>query len=250
MKKVLISLFTIAFLISMVNSIYAATSGSISINTSSSTIKAGEEITLTVSATDSDKLNSIEYTFITVTDANGISTPSLEVSKVEAANSNWTNLIEGTSIIYMYTGSAVESSEVFKITLKAKEDISEGNYIVNIQGLKVYNVTHAEGTDEEKTTNIGAKTVEIKAIKDTTTVDGDDSSKDIEKSTDDGKTETPSTKETGTGSKSTSGSKSSDSSSSKKLPQTGVEIISIAGIAVLSIISIISYVSYRKYKNI
>ena len=56
MKKVFISIFTLIFIISMVNYVFAATSGSVEVRSSSTTIKAGDEITIFVSAADSNTI--------------------------------------------------------------------------------------------------------------------------------------------------------------------------------------------------
>ncbi len=248
MKKVLVSIFIIIFAIAMINSVYAASSGSVTLKLSSTTIKEGDEVTLTVSATDTNNINAVGYTGIKITNKDGEDCTSLfEALIPEKANENISgNLSENGVNYYLMSAGEHQTSDIFKVKIKlASGTVSEGTYNITIDGLVVENKTYALGTSEEKTTNVGTKTAEIKVVKDTTVIGEEiDTTKENETTT------TPSTKKTSNSSKSTSSKSSSSSSSKKTLPQTGVEVVSIVGIAVLSIVAIISYVSYRKYKNI
>ena len=258
MKKLLVSIFTLIFIISMsIITVNAATSGNVTLQTNSEAIKSGDEFVITVSAADTNNLSALEYTDIVVTDSNGQSNSNIEVSKIETANSNWSPYEEGSTKVYMYTGTAAQSSEVFKITLKANNSITSGTYTININGIKLTNATYAEGTDEEKITDVGTKSVQVTVTTDGTPAvdpidDGDTDAGDGDTTG----TKTPS-KNTGTKNGSGSGSgklASTDSDDEeeddKELPQTGVEVVSIVAIAGLSACAIVSYISYKKYKNI
>ena len=267
MKKVFISIFTLIFIISMVNYVFAATSGSVEVRSSSTTIKAGDEITIFVSAADSNNLNAVGYTNITITNSQGTDSTSLfEIKSVEKASENVSgNISDNGKTYFLMNAGEFKSSDIFKFNVKALDTVPEGTYNVNINGLVVDNKTNALGIDEQKTTNVGTKTVQIKAIKDTTIIDGGDTTPQQDNGqeqipsttpqTDNGQEQTPSTTpQTDNGNGGNSGrivSTSGDNDSgAKTLPQTGVNYTWIIAIAVLSVSAIVSFVSYKKFKNI
>ena len=257
MKKVFISIFTLIFIISMVNYVFAATSGSVEVRSSSTTIKAGDEITIFVSAADSNNLNAVGYTNITITNSQGTDSTSLfEIKSVEKASENVSgNISDNGKTYFLMNAGEFKSSDIFKFNVKALDTVPEGTYNVNINGLVVDNKTNALGTDEQKTTNVGTKTVQIKAIKDTTIIDGGDTTPDQTPQTDNGQEQTPrTTPQTDNGNGGNSGrivSTSGDNDSgAKTLPQTGVNYTLVIAIAVLSVSAIVSFVSYKKFKNI
>lgn len=237
MKKILISIFTLIFIISMVTVVNAASTGSITLTSSNTTVKAGDEFTVTISAQDTNGYNGIQYKDITITDQNGVETTSIKFEKVEALENN--SKFDGvgdeagvTAFTYSATDNNTSIVPVCKLTFKVNSGITAGTYNINLGDMKVFSLNESDDTTE-----IGTKSVSVKAIVDTTTVDKDTN-----------KENTPSTnKNTG----STTNSKSTNSTTKKTtLPQTGVETVSIIAIAILSIFAVISYVSYKKYKNI
>lgn len=251
MKKVLISIFTLIFIISMINVVNAATSGSVTLKLSATTIKAGDEITLTVAAEDSNNLNAVGYTGVNFTDSNGADASSkFQIVKTEKASTNVSgNITESSTTYYLMEAGTIQSSDIFTVTIKALDGITAGTYNINVNGLVVENKTHALGTAEEKATNIGTKSVQIKAVADETTIDNNKDTTDNNSESSNGSSSSSSSKSS-TSSTTSSSKSSSNEASSKKLPQTGVEVGSIIGIVALSVIAIISYVSYKKYKNI
>ena len=235
MKKILISMLILIYIISISISVNAATTGGISLVASKDTIKAGDEISIVVKATDSNKLNTVEYSAITIKDAQGKATSAITVKSVEAVGDNWAKMNNEGKTAFVYSGGATESADVFKVTLTVG-DVTEGQYTINVEGLTVYS---AHVTDD--TTNVGTKSVSVKAIIDETTA-GD---------------KTPSKDNTSTGNstddKSDSGKKGNTNTNKNKvnkLPQTGAENTVVIAIVALGIVSIVSYISYRKYNNI
>lgn len=254
MKRILISLLTLIFIISISISVNAATTGGASLALSKDTIKAGDEFSVVVTATDTNNINTVEYATITITDESGNASSDITVKSVDAVSSNWYRETEGQSIYFVYSGEKTQSQEVFKITFTVGDNIKEGTYQINVQGLKVYSLN-----TEDDTTNVGEKSVSVKAIVDDTTAGNQG-----------GETQTPD-ENTGNNPSSDGGNSNPDNGNNNdnankkentnknvntnkntttKLPQTGAESASIIAIIALGAISIVSYISYRKYKNI
>lgn len=231
MKKFLISLLTLIFVISITISVSAATTGTVTISLSSQTIKAGDEFSIVVTASDSNNLNTVEYSGLTITDESGNVSTDITVKSVEAVGDNWAKMSNEGKTNFVYSGGATQSQEVFKVIFTVGDNITAGTYNINIEGIKVYNTNL-----EDDTTDIGTKSVSVKAIVDDTTAGNKDNTTNNSSNT----------------SNSTNNSNSSNSANKKttKLPQTGVENVSIIAIIALGTIAIASYVSYRKYKNI
>lgn len=244
MKKILISIFTLIFIISMVTIVNAAETGSITLTSSNTTVKAGDEFTVTISAQDTNGYNGIQYKDITITDQNGVETTSIKFEKVEALENN--SKFDGvgdeagvTAFTYSSTDNNTSVIPVCKLTFKVNSGITAGTYNINLGDMKVFSLNESDDTTE-----IGTKSVSIKAIVDTTTVGGD--------TDDEEKTPSNTPKEDDDGDDKSAGTVKPTNSGSKKttLPQTGVELVSVIAIAVLSIFAVISYALYKKYKNI
>ncbi len=246
MKKVLISIFTLILIISMVTYVSAATTGTISLSSSKETIKAGDEFSVTVTATDSNGYNGITFDDVTVLDSTGKTSTAITLKSVDAIGENSKSLGSGdeagtTAFTYNSTEKNTSAVEVCKLTFEVTNSVVAGTYTINVNNMKVYSLLE---TDDE--TVVGTKNITVKAIVDDTTADT---------STKDNTTNNTNTQKPNKNSSSTSSnksSKSSTSSSTKKttLPQTGVEMISVIAMAALTVFGIVSYTSYKKYKNI
>lgn len=236
MKKILISLLTLIFVISITISVNAATTGSVTISLSNETVKAGDEFSIVLKAEDSNYLNTVEYSGLTITDGSGNVSTDITVKSVDAVGDNWAKMNNEGKTNFVYSGEKTTSQEVCKITFTVGNSITAGTYNINIEGIKVYSAT-----DEE--TDIGKKSVSVKAVVDDTTADNKEEQK--------GNNTTTPSNTTNSGNKSTGSSKSNNTTKkTTKLPQTGIENVSIIAIIALGAIGIASYVSYRKYKNI
>lgn len=231
MKKILISLLTLIFIISITISVNAASTGSVKIIQNKETVKAGDEFSIVLKAEDSNYLNVVEYSGLTITDESGNVSTDITVKSIDTIGDNWSKMNNEGKTNFVYSGEKTTSQEVCKITFTVGDSIIAGTYTINIEGIKVYSAK-----DEE--TDIGKNTVSVKAVVDDTTAGNKDN------------TTTPSNT-SNSGNKSTVSSKSNNTTKkTTKLPQTGIGSASIIIIITLGAIGIASYVSYRKYKNI
>jgi len=231
MKKSFISLMILITIMLLTTNVFAATTGNVILTVDTNEIKAGDEITVLLRASDSNKLNTIEYSKITITNETGKETQAITVKSVETIGS-WAKFEYDGKQAFVYSGSATDSAEVFEINLTVSDDIEQGKYNINVNDLTVYSTNLADDT-----TTIGNKfvTVEFKA----------EESKD-----DDMEDDT----ENNTGNnidKNENNNKVDNSiSDGNKLPQTGVGNIIVITILSLAIISRVFYVSYKNYKDI
>ena len=238
MKKVLVSIFTLIFIISMITVVNAA-SGSISVTASSNQVTRGNTFTVTVSGTADENITGMQASISY--DTNKLSLEN------KSAGTNFSDLSGTNEIAIASSGNSdVKSGTLYTLTFKVLDTADLGETTISVTGATLALVNGSQAQENVMASDQSAK---VTIISDTTTVSGEE-----ETNAETTKTTTPSSKKSNSSSKSTSSkssSKSSSNSSSKKtLPQTGVEVVSIVGIAVLSIVAIISYVSYRKYKNI
>jgi len=258
MKKILISLLTLIFIISIAISANAATTGAVTIALSNETIKAGDEFSIVVTATDSNNLNTVEYSGLTITDESGNVVTSISVKSVEAVGDNWAKMNNEGKTNFVYSGGATQSQQVFKVTFTVGDNIAAGTYKINVEGLKVYSTNI-----DDDTTDVGTKSVSVKAIVDDTTAGNQGGTTEEPENTvqtpsnttgngdNSGNSDTSNKKKNETANKVVNTNKNtSTNKNTTKLPQTGVESASVIAIIALGVISIASYVSYKKYKNI
>lgn len=249
MKKVLISTFILIFIISMITVVNAAT-GSISLKASADTVVKGKTFTVTVTGAADNNITGMEAS---------LSYDNTKLSiEDKVAGANFSDLSGNNQIAIGSTSSEnlSKSGTLYTITFKVLDTAEEGDTTITVSNA-VLALINSESVQENTEESSDEVTITIKA--DDTTVDAGDEEEqqptDTQEPTDDEKPEdtkkptTPSNDKTSSNSnKSTSGSKSNKKTT--KLPQTGVETVSVIAIVVLSAISIVSYVSYRKYKNI
>lgn len=254
MKKVLISIIAIICLLSMSTIVKAATTGNVTLAASQTTIQAGTEFSIIASATDSNNLNTVEYSGITITDAEGNVTPNITIKSIETANDLWAKMANGSNTAFVYSGSATQSSEVFKINLIASDSITAGEYKINVEGLKVYS-----SNLQDDTTTVGTKSITVKVIVDETTVPNTETDTPKQNTeVDNTNTTTPTTtNNSNTNTTNNSATKSANNTAvtntTKKkttLPQTGLEMTSFFAIIVLGTAAVGSFISYKKYKEI
>ena len=238
MRKVLVSIFTLIFIISMITVVNAA-SGSISVTASSNQVTRGNTFTVTVSGTADENITGMQASISY--DTNKLSLEN------KSAGTNFSDLSGTNEIAIASSGNSdVKSGTLYTLTFKVLDTADLGETTISVTGATLALVNGSQAQENVMASDQSAK---VTIISDTTTVSGEE-----ETNAETTKTTTPSSKKSNSSSKSTSSkssSKSSSNSSSKKtLPQTGVEVVSVIGIAVLSFVAIISYVSYRKFKNI
>lgn len=222
MKKILISMIALLMVIMPIN-VMAATTGSITLSSSTSTIKAKDEFTVVVKASDSNNLNTVEYSNITITDKNGKETSAITLEKIESIG-DWAKMNNDGNTAFVYSGSATQTQDVFKLTFKVSDKIAAGTYNINVNGLIVYSTNLLDDT-----TTVGTKTVSVKV--------------EEEKVLEENKNNVANN----TGNKVTNNNANNNGS---KLPQTGIEDVPVFVVIILGIVSIISYVSYKRYRDI
>lgn len=237
MKKVLISIFTLIFIISMITVVNAA-SGSVSAVASSSQITKGNTFTISLAGTSDNPIDGMYTKF-------SYDTTVLElVSKTPGLNYG-DNSSEGEILINNNSTSTSQTSgNLYTLTFKVLDNAKEGDTIINFSESELH--LNENGTIGKTTVTINGVTVKIK--EDSTIIDKDDNKDNTKKpSNNQGSTNKP---DNNSGSSSKPASKDTTKKATKKLPQTGLETGSIIWIAILSVFAVISYVSYKKYRNI
>lgn len=238
MKKILISLLSIIFIISMISSVYAAT-GSITSGASSDTVVKGKTFTVTLAGTADSPIDGM-YTKFTY-DKNVLEVVSAVPGENYGSDSS------GEEILIKNNSSTTSptTATLYTITFKVLDVANVNSTTISFSESALH--LNIGDTLEDVATNIEDVTINIKS--DDTTADNKDNQNNVQeepKNT----TTTPSNT-TNSGNKSTVSSSSNNTTKkTTKLPQTGVGNVSVIAIIALGAIGVASYVSYRKYKNI
>ena len=251
MKKILISVIAFMFILSMVSSVFAAT-GSISVSSSSDTVIKGKTFTVTLAGTSDTPIDGM-YTKITY-DKNVLSLEATTVGDGYGNNSSEGEILVTNNSSTTSPTSGTLCTMTFKVLDNANVDTTTITFSESALHL------NENGTMSEFTTTIENVEINIKA--DDTTV----GNQDEENTTTPSNTDNSNTNTTNSGNKDKDKNviKNNNVNSNKnvgkntstanktttKLPQTGVETVSVIAIVALAVISTISYISYRRYKNI
>ena len=234
MKKFLISILAFIFIILAVTTVNAA-SGSINLSASSDTVVKGKTFTVTLAGTADNNITGLQSTLSYDTTKLSIESKSAGANFTDASGSN-------SEIAILSSGNTVEKSgTLYTITFKVLDTAEEGSVTISVTNATLALVN--ENSEQENVT-VSDESVTINIKSDDTTIDN----KDEQNNT----TQKPSNTST-TGNKSTTTSTTKSNSSSNKttkLPQTGVEMVSVIAIVALGAMGVASYISYRKYKNI
>lgn len=237
MKKVLISVLTLIFIVSMITTVNAAT-GSISVGASSDTVVKGKTFTVTVAGTADNNITAME---------SKLSYDSSKLSiESKSAGAGFSDLSGSNEIAISATSSEnlSKAGTLYTITFKVLDTAEEGNVTISVTDATLALVN--ENSEQENAT-VADESVTVNIKADDTTVDNQDDKNDTTNNN------SSNTSNSGNKSNNTSKSNTSKTNTSKnttKLPQTGVETAGLMVIVALGAISIVSYVSYRKYKNI
>lgn len=237
-KLVLISLLALMFVASMLTTVNAA-SGSISVASSASQVVKGKTFTVTIAGTADQNITALQAALSFDT-----SKLSLESKTAGTGFTDSSGNDSEIAILSTDNNSLSKSGTLYTLTFKVLDTAEVGETTVKISNAKLAIVN--EGTQENVTVADGTATVTIKS--DDTTIDNkDNNTNSSDNNTSTNGTSNSSNKNSNSGSSSSS---SSNSSKKTKLPQTGVETISVVAIAGLTVFAVISYVAYKKYKNI
>lgn len=239
MKKVLISILTLIFIVSMITIVYAAT-GSISVGSSSDTVVKGKTFTVTVAGVADNNITAMQGTL--AYDSTKLSIES------KSAGAGFSDLSGNNEIAISATNSdnLSKSGTLYTITFKVLDTAEEGNVTISVTNTTLALVNE---NSEQENIKVEDDSVTVNIKSDDTTADNKDNQNNVQeepKNT----TTTPSNT-TDSGNKSTVSSSSNNTTKkTTKLPQTGIENVSVIAIIALGAIGVASYVSYRKYKNI
>ena len=234
MKKVLISIFTLIFIISMVTVVNAA-SGSISVSASSNQVVKGNTFTVTVVGTADENITALQSALSYDNTKLSLESKAAGTGFTDASGSN-----SEIAILSTDNNSLTKSGTLYTLTFKVLDTAEEGDTTISVTSATLALVNDSQ-TQENVSVADGSAIVTIKA--DTTTADKNNTEETEKEEV----TKTPSSTNNDS-----SKSSSSSASISKKttLPQTGVEVVSVIIMAALSIFAVISYALYKKYKNI
>lgn len=237
-KLVLISLLALIFVASMLTTVNAA-SGSISVASSASQVVKGKTFTVTIAGTADQNITALQAALSFDTSKLSLESKTAGTGFTDSSGSD-----SEIAILSTDNNSLSKSGTLYTLTFKVLDTAEVGETTVKISNAKLAIVN--EGTQENVTVADGAATVTIKS--DDTTIDNkDNNTNSSDNNTSTNGTSNSSNKNSNSGSSSSS---SSNSSKKTKLPQTGVETISVVAIAGLTVFAVISYVAYKKYKNI
>ena len=230
MKKVIISILTIIVLIMSMTIVVNAeeATGSVSLAASSDNVVKGKTFTVTLAGVSNTNIIGIKAQLSY--DSSKIALKSKKVGE------NFTDASANDNEIAIATGGVgAKSATLCTYTFEVLDTAEEGETTIEVS-----NITLAADTNINLTKNESV-TVTIKS--DDTTAGNKEEQK--------GNNTTTPTNTTDSGNKSTgSGSSKNTTKKTTKLPQTGIESVSVIAIIALGAIGISSYVSYRKYKNI
>lgn len=239
MKKVLISILAMIFIISMAITVNAAT-GSISSGASSESVLKGKTFTVTLAGVSDTPIDGM-YTKFTY------DTNVLELVSKTPATGYGDSSGEGEILITNSSSSTSPTSgTLYTLTFKVLDSATTGETKISFSGSELH--LNNSGTVSQLASNIETVTITIKA--DDTTVDNNNDNKNTNTNTDTEDGNNSSNNNSNSGNKSNTSSNTSKDNSTKKLPQTGISDAGLIAIVVLGAVSIASYVSYRKYKNI
>ena len=237
-KLVLISLLALIFVASMLTTVNAA-SGSISVASSASQVVKGKTFTVTITGTADQNITALQADLSFDTSKLSLESKTAGTGFTDSSGSD-----SEIAILSTDNNSLSKSGTLYTLTVKVLDTAEVGETTVKISNAKLAIVN--EGTQENVTVADGTATVTIKS--DDTTIDNkDNNTNSSDNNTSTNGTSNSSNKNSNSGSSSSS---SSNSSKKTKLPQTGVETISVVAIAGLTVFAVISYVAYKKYKNI
>ena len=233
MKKVLISILAMIFIISMAITVNAAT-GNISFGASSDSVLKGKTFTITIAGTADGNITGMKANL-------KYDTSKLEIESKQAVT-GFSDLSGSNEIAIAASSNEnlSKSGTLYTITFKVLDNAAEGTTQINISNVTLALVNE---NSEQENVSIADDSVTITIKADDTTVDNNDNKNTTENNN-------SSNNNSNSGNKSNTSSNTSKNSSTKKLPQTGINDAGLIAIIALGAVSIASYISYRKYKNI
>jgi len=261
MKKVLISILSLIFIISMITTVYAAT-GSISLGASSDTVVKGKTFTVTLAGTADNNITGLEAKL-------SYDTNKLSIEG-KSAGTGFSDLSGSNEIAIASTSSEnlSKAGTLYTITFKVLDKAAEGETTISVTNA-ILALVNEQAAQENTAESSDEVTITIKA--DDTTVDNQggttqtpeepeqNPTEDENNPSNDGNSNDDNDNNPNSGSEDKKEDTNKNVNTNKntntnkkpsKLPQTGAESVSIILIIALGVLGITSYMSYRKYKNI
>lgn len=226
--KVITSVIVIAMII-MISTMVSAYSVGINLS-SSSKLKAGETVTVTVNLGTIDAGNGINTITAELNyDKNVFET--LSTSNI-TANNEWTpTYAASTNMLTLTKASKVKSGEsVLTINLKVKNTISVNSTTINLGDIVVSGGKVQDGGTGDIDVNSTSITINVNSSATTTTEP----------------TNTNTSTQTNSTTKKNTTIKDNTVTTKKTLPKTGIGQYSIIAILVIAIVGIFSYILYKK----
>lgn len=239
MKKGLISILILIFIVSISISVYAA-EGSINVGVSSDTVIKGNTFTVTIAGVSDTNIIGMKANM-------AYDEEKLELVSRKAGD-NFTDGSANNSEIAIATGGVGDKSVTLAVyTFKVKDTAAEGT-----ANIKISNIILAADTDIEIT---GDKVVTITIKEDDTTAGNQGGTNGGEQTPSNGDNTNVGTDNGNSagGKENEKGNVNTNKNTNKKpskLPQTGAENAVLIALVALGISTIVSYISYRKYNNI
>ena len=162
MKKVLISIFTLIFIISMITVVNAA-SGSISVTASSNQVVKGNTFTVTVAGTADENITALQSALSYDNTKLSLETKAAGTGFTDASGSN-----SEIAILSTDNNSLTKSGTLYTLTFKVLDTAEEGDTTISVTSATLALVNDSQ-TQENVSVADGSAIVTIKA--DTTTAD-------------------------------------------------------------------------------
>ena len=148
-KKIILSIVMLSVILFGMTNVNAA-NGSANLIASSTSVKAGETFTVTLSVNCEDGVNGVDTTYSYDED-------KLELVSANVAGNNWANLgVNGTIQVICNSTSKITSDNVYVLTFKVKDNAQVGSTAkISTTDIKIdSDVTSSSFTETAKTVNV------------------------------------------------------------------------------------------------
>ncbi len=233
MKKVLISILAMIFIISMAITVNAAT-GKISLSASSDSVLKGKTFTITIAGEADERITAMEAHLKYDTSKLAIENKQTGTGFTDMSGS------DSIEIAASSNENAQKSVTLYTITFKVLDTAEEGTTEVSVSDIKLA-LVNEDSKQESVSVDNDSVIITIKAEG---TNDNNDDNKNATGDNNSSNTNTNSTNSNNSSNKTDSTKKDT-----KKIAQTGINDIVLISIAALSILATIFYISYKKYNN-
>lgn len=230
MRKSVISILITIIIIS-VFSVANAASASINLGASSDKVKAGDVFTVSIVGTADNNIAGLEASIEYDQD-------KLEIEN-KAVGTGFYDYPAGDNGIAIGAENKDALSKtvtLYTFTFKVLEGVKTGETVISFKDIKLALVNEKNEQEEVKVANESIE-IGIEEIK-------------VEEPEDENKIEENKTENPANVVDNTNRNVANTNKGDNKLPQTGIEEVSVIAIAVLAVVAVVSYASYRKYKNI